>query len=226
MTFSVKVIRETFNKTRPISDQVTKKFYDTLFEQHPEAMPLFHNTDSEKQQQLLYNSLDFIVTNLENPERLSEYLQNLGGRHVDYGTEEEHFDWVGGALLHTFAYFFGDEWTEEVQNNWAAAFGTIRDYMLIGMRANVNNVVAMNSSVEANAQEENTNEPEAPEPVTAELNNFVLPDNVKEDIRNAVRSAIESAIQAEVQAALELELKEMANPEKISDIVQKLRGAA
>ena len=191
MSFSVKIIRDTFNKTRPISSQVTQKFYDTLFKNHPDAEGLFHAVESTKQQELLYNSLDFIVTNLENPDRLSEYLQNLGGRHLDYGTEETHFDWVGGALLETFAHFFGDEWTEEVADNWGQAFGIIKDHMLIGMRtkgASNANVVAMNKNSEAQPQEAEKTSSAASEAVSNA--SFEIPQNVKDEIASAVKLSL------------------------------------
>ena len=206
MSFSVKIIRESFNKTRPISEQVTAKFYDTLFDNHPEARGLFESIDLVKQRQLLYNSLDFIVTNLENPDRLSEYLQNLGERHVSYGTEEDHFPWVGEALLGTFAHFFGEEWTDELAENWTAAFSTIADYMKLGMRSKINNVVSLKSSSSS-----------VP---------FELPEQAKKQIRDMVRASIAEALQDEVKRVMEEELQNLVSEEKLAEMLKALKGAA
>ncbi|SMF18974.1 globin domain-containing protein [Pseudobacteriovorax antillogorgiicola] len=214
MAFSVKIIRDSFRRTNTISEQLTDKFYETLFQNHPEAKGLFHKVDIAKQQQLLYNSLDFIVANLDNPDRLSEYLQNLGERHVTYGAEEEHFAWVADALLSSLKFYFEDEWTDELETNWSAAIKTIADYMIIGMRAKLNNVVPMK---EESSNSEGSNNSEL---------GIEIPQLVKDEIRLAVKKAIADAIQQEFRAILKEELDNLASSDEVKAIVKSLKGAA
>lgn len=209
MSFSVKKIRDSFNKTRPISEDVSAKFYEMLFADHPEAEGLFHDVDIPKQQQLLYNSLDFITTNLDNPERLSGYLQSLGERHVAYGAKGEHYEWVGQALIKTFAHFFGDDWDQDLEQNWIAAFDTIAGYMKLGLTVEENKVVPLtqqaSSSVSASSIE--------------------IPQQVRDEIRKQVQEAISEAIDATVADIVKQELDKLGQND-VDKAVKKIKGAA
>jgi hemoglobin-like flavoprotein len=131
-TFNPQVIRDSFELAKPIGDQVINKFYETLWETYPDSKPLFQNTNMDRQKQNLLGSLNFIVENLENPGALTEYLKKLGARHIRYGVKTEHYAWVGDSLLKTFAHFFGDKWTPELQEQWTNAYGAVVDLMFAG----------------------------------------------------------------------------------------------
>ena len=129
MSLNITLLQESFDKAKPIADQVADKFYEILFSDYPQAEGLFENANMAKQKKALIRSLAFIVDNLENNDRLIAYIQGLGQRHGRYHVEEEHFDWVGASLLKTFAHFFEDGWTDELQTAWADAYGVIAQVM-------------------------------------------------------------------------------------------------
>ncbi len=189
MGLDIKLIRQTFELAKPIADQVAVKFYEILFANHPEGRPLFAKTDFDQQRKLLVRSLVYIVDHLDQPEALEKYLHAMGGRHVDYGTEDEHYEWVGQALLQTFAFFFGDKWTPDIAQEWANAYGIIADVMKEGAaKKKAGNVVRL--------------------PGTANVQiSDVLPKQVKQQIRDAVRAAIQAAITDEIRKAVDEELK-------------------
>ena len=132
MSLDPKVIKESFALAVPIADQVAKKFYENLFRDYPAVVPLFDKTTPEKQRQKLISSLVYVVTHLEESEKLIPFLRKLGSRHTFYGTEEAHYDAVGGTLLKTFEQFLGDQFTSEVKNQWTIAFSVIKKEMLTG----------------------------------------------------------------------------------------------
>lgn len=132
MALNVKLIQDSFDQARPLGTEVTKKFYDILFTNYPAAKGFFEKTNFEAQEKALLGSLAFIVDNITDAEKLSKYLGDMGARHVDYGVEQEHYALVGDSLLKTFAFFFKDAWTEELNNEWAAAYGVITELMLAG----------------------------------------------------------------------------------------------
>lgn len=103
----------------------------------PAVKPMFANTDQQAQQQKLVASPVFIVENLRHPEKLTSYLEDLGDRHVDYGTKEEHYPAVGQTLLLTLAEFAGDAWTSEAARAWSQAVDAIAKAMLAGAARNV-----------------------------------------------------------------------------------------
>jgi len=132
MGLNVELIRQSFQKVVPISDKVADQFYTFLFADYPAAKVMFKEVQMNGQKKALIKSLAYIVDHLEDGEKLSEYLRQMGKRHVDYGTKEEHYPLVGNTLIKTFAHFFGDEWTEELQNEWTTAYGVITGLMLEG----------------------------------------------------------------------------------------------
>ena len=74
----------------------------------------------------------YIVDHVDQADKLVPYLKKMGERHVKYGTEPEHYDWVGASLLKTFAFFFGEEWTDELQSEWTDAYNFIAETMISG----------------------------------------------------------------------------------------------
>lgn len=132
MSLDVQVLRESFAVAKGISDQVADKFYEFLFSDYPEVRPMFKDTKMEGQKKALMKGLSYIVDHLEDGDRLSEYLRQMGKRHVDYGTAPAHYEAVGNTLIKTFAHFFENKWTEELQDEWIKAYGVITDLMLEG----------------------------------------------------------------------------------------------
>ncbi len=132
MSLNVDLIRESFEVAKPIADQVADKFYEFLWGDFPQAKPLFENVKMESQKKALIGSLVFAVDNIDKPEKLVPYLKKMGGRHIGYGTENEHYAWVGQSLIKTFAHFFGDDWTEELEGEWIKAYNFIAETMMEG----------------------------------------------------------------------------------------------
>ena len=134
MELNVKMIRDSFAVAKPIAGDVANYFYKTLWEDYPQAKALFADAKMDKQKKALIGSLVFIVDNVDNPDKLVPYLKSMGERHVSYGTKEEHYGWVGSSLLKTFAYFFGDNWTAELEEQWTLAYNFIANTMLEGAK--------------------------------------------------------------------------------------------
>lgn len=132
MSLDVKIIQSSFEQVKELGPKAIAKFYEILFSDHPEAKMLFARVDMEKQSSALFRSLDHIVGYLNDEKKLYEYLFNMGKRHVDYGAEEVHYDLVGASLLKTFAFFFQEAWTADLEDQWAAAFGAVKAIMLEG----------------------------------------------------------------------------------------------
>jgi hemoglobin-like flavoprotein len=131
MSLNIELLRSSFEKVKPIANEVADKFYDFLWTDYPASKALFEGVDMKRQKGALLGSLVHIVDNLES-EKLGGYLKNMGARHLDYDTAPEHYDLVGASLLKTFAFFFDDEWTEELSVAWTDAYGVISSLMIEG----------------------------------------------------------------------------------------------
>ncbi len=101
---------------------------------YPASKGLFEKVEMEKQKKLLASSLTFIVDHLHETDKVVNYLQKLGSRHHQYGAKAEHLQWVGEALLGTFAHFLGAKWTEGLKDEWTVAYGIVAEQMTIGLK--------------------------------------------------------------------------------------------
>jgi hemoglobin-like flavoprotein len=132
MSLNVEIIRGSFEKAKPIAGKVADKFYEFLWGDFPASQALFEEVDMKVQKKVLMNGLTMIVDHVDDPDKLVPYLKDMGKRHVRYGAQEEHYNWVGQSLIKTFAFFFGDDWTDELEGEWLAAYGVISQVMLEG----------------------------------------------------------------------------------------------
>jgi nitric oxide dioxygenase len=81
----IKLLISSFLKIEPQADEFAATFYRILFQKYPGLMPLFEKTDMEKQKSKLIESLQLIMSNINNPEVFASMLRNLGYKHVAYG---------------------------------------------------------------------------------------------------------------------------------------------
>lgn len=125
------IIQATFGQVSD-PDQLIARFYDRLFEIDPSTRPLFHG-DMAAQRQMLIQALAYVVRGLDDLPTLVPAIQNLGKRHAGYGVTVEHWTSVGSALLWALEDAFGDAFTTEVYNAWAAAYGLIAETAIAAM---------------------------------------------------------------------------------------------
>lgn len=132
MALNVELLSESFGRIKPRAEEFAHSFYDNLFADYPQTPPLFAHSNMAEQRMHLVKALALVVENLRRPDVLSESLQGLGARHVNYGILPEHYPMVGGALLKTFESYLGAEWTPEVKQAWVDAYAAITELMLEG----------------------------------------------------------------------------------------------
>ncbi|QWG22068.1 hemin receptor [Bradyrhizobium sediminis] len=125
----IRLVRESFAKVVPISEQAAVMFYDRLFEIAPAVKAMFP-ADMTEQRKKLMMMLAAVVNGLGNLQSILPAASALAKRHVGYGARAEHYPVVGAALLWTLEKGLGAAWTPEVADAWTAAFGTLSGYMI------------------------------------------------------------------------------------------------
>lgn len=135
MGLNVELLRSSFVLVTQRQPNVTLRFYEHLFRAHPELRPLFKSHGTQRQAMLLEQALVAVLENLEDGPWLQRTLGDLGARHVGYGVTPAMYNHVGQALLDTLAEAAGEDWTEELSQAWADAYGAIRDLALRGAGA-------------------------------------------------------------------------------------------
>jgi len=75
-------------------------------------------------------TLAVVVNGLTNLESILPAASALAKRHVAYGVKPDHYAPVGAALLWTLERGLGAAWTQELAAAWAAAYGTLSQFMI------------------------------------------------------------------------------------------------
>lgn len=132
---NVAALRSSFEQIVTRAPEVTTRFYDRLFAEHPDLRALFHRNSPPVQAKMMNDTLLAIIDRLEDAPWLRASLAALGARHVAYGVTDEMYPRVGASLLATLAEAAGpDVWTPPVAEAWSRAFDAITSMMLDGAR--------------------------------------------------------------------------------------------
>ena len=115
-------------------NQTGDRIYDRLVDIHPEVIPLFDG-DMQEQGQKLVMMISMAVDGLDNLDELKPKIMESGYQHAKLGVSEDDYDKVAEALRWTLAYIHRNEFTEELQDAWSAAYGEIASIMKRGARA-------------------------------------------------------------------------------------------
>ena len=111
---------------------ITRRFYEILFERHPEVQPLFSRNSREAQAKMLQDAVVMAIDHLEDAAWLKETIGAVGAKHVDYGVTDEMYPWVGEALVATMAEHCGSRWTPAHEAAWVRTWGALQSLALAG----------------------------------------------------------------------------------------------
>jgi NAD(P)H-flavin reductase/hemoglobin-like flavoprotein len=126
-------LRESFALVAEHGDELPLFFYSDLFLKHPEVRDMFP-VSMAAQRGHLVDALVNIVSQVDNADELTVFLQGLGRDHRKFGALAEHYDAVGASLLATLEYFSGPAWTPEVAADWKAAYELVGSVMTAAAR--------------------------------------------------------------------------------------------
>lgn len=121
-------LKASWSRVADFGDQVPLRFYSRLFVTHPETRELFPLSMAAQRDRLV-SALGHTITNVDDLEALTPFLQELGRDHRKFGALAAHYEPVGQALLETMADFLGDDWTPELAQDWTDAYGLVAKVM-------------------------------------------------------------------------------------------------
>ncbi len=125
----ISLVQESFAKVTPLAEKAADIFYKRLFEQAPAVRHLFPD-DMAEQKRKLMTMLGVAVNGLTRLEDILPSVQQLGRRHVAYGAKPEHYPVVGATLLFTLEMGLGDDWSDELNEAWSAAYAALAGAMI------------------------------------------------------------------------------------------------
>ena len=132
MNLDLEALETSFDVVAPRGDELMDEFYRGLFEAAPAVMPLFADTNLQRQKTMLLGTLVLLRKSLSDLNAIVPKLRELGARHVAYGAQPEHYPVVGEVLIAAMATIAGAAWRSEHERAWREAFGIVAGAMLDG----------------------------------------------------------------------------------------------
>ncbi len=72
--------------------------------------------------------------NIRDAGKLEKPLQDMGARHVGYGTAPEHYPVVRDTLVSVMADMAGEAWNDQLTQDWNGALDFVSSVMLEGAK--------------------------------------------------------------------------------------------
>lgn len=133
------LVKATAPAVQENSVAITSRFYERLFENHPETKAFFANT-APGQADRLAGALVAYTENIDDLTPIKPVVQAIARKHVAAGVEPAHYEVVGTELLAAVVDVLG-ALPDDVVEAWAAAYGALAD-IFIGVEAEMAEVAA------------------------------------------------------------------------------------
>lgn len=127
--YDIVLVEHNFAVMMQFSDAMAERFYQRLFTEYPQVMPLFKSVTIEGQHKKLLASMVLLIQHLRDSEMLEDYLQGLGGRHQQYGIEASHYEMFIENWLSILAEFSDQDWSEPLQLAWRNVLEYVAELM-------------------------------------------------------------------------------------------------
>lgn len=121
----------TIKSTVPVlevhGEEITTRFYDMLFTNHPELLNIFNHANQKqgRQQQALANAVYAAAKHIDQLESILPVVKQVAHKHRSLGVKPEHYPIVGEYLLKAIKDVLGDAATDEILSAWEEAYGVI-----------------------------------------------------------------------------------------------------
>ena len=123
------LIKSSFKKLEACSQEAALKFYEILFENHPNLRKEFGDNLCVQANNMV-NNLSAFVNKVNSIEDIRKDIELLGQRHKKHDVLPEHYDYFAAALLATLAYYLDKDFDEKTRQVWIKAYGTVSDIMI------------------------------------------------------------------------------------------------
>ncbi|WP_299094624.1 NO-inducible flavohemoprotein [uncultured Metabacillus sp.] len=126
---TISVIKSTVPVLEKHGKDITTRFYQLLFSNHPELLNIFNHANQRKgeQQTALANAVYAAAANIDNLGAIIPVVKQIGQKHRALGVLPEHYPIVGQTLLAAIKNVLGEAATDEIIGAWAEAYGVIAD---------------------------------------------------------------------------------------------------
>jgi nitric oxide dioxygenase len=126
---TIEIIKSTVPVLEVHGEAITSRFYQLLFQKHPELLNIFNHANQKKgrQQAALANAVYAAAANIDKLEAIIPVVKQIAHKHRSLGVKPEHYPVVGENLLAAIKDVLGDAATDDIIKAWAEAYGVIAD---------------------------------------------------------------------------------------------------
>ncbi|WP_307473853.1 NO-inducible flavohemoprotein [Paenibacillus harenae] len=129
---SIAIIKSTVPVLEVHGVTITKRFYQMLFESHPELLNIFNHANQKqgRQQTALANAVYAAAKHIDRLPDILPAVKQIAHKHRSLGVKPEHYPIVGTHLLSAIKEVLGDAATDDILQAWAEAYGVIADVFI------------------------------------------------------------------------------------------------
>lgn len=126
----ISLIRKNWRQIRGIDPAIVgDAFYSKLFLDLPVSKRMFKSSKSEQALKLI-DMFNVIIARLDRISVLNDELKQLAIRHVEYGVKDEHYQYVGNALIWTLKKASQHDWNQELEEAWIECYNLLAKTMI------------------------------------------------------------------------------------------------
>ncbi|QED47458.1 NO-inducible flavohemoprotein [Cytobacillus dafuensis] len=124
---TIDIIKSTVPVLEQHGEKITKRFYELMFNNHPELLNIFNHANQKlsRQQKALANAVYAAAKYIDQLETIIPVVTQIGHKHRSLGIKPEHYPIVGEHLLLAIKDVLGNAATDEIINAWAKAYEVI-----------------------------------------------------------------------------------------------------
>lgn len=126
------IIKATVPVLQEHGEKITTRFYQLMFENHPELKNIFNQTNQRKgdQPKALANTVYAAAANIDKLEAILPHVKSIAHKHTSLNIKPEHYPIVGKYLLLGIKDVLGDAATDDIIDAWEKAYGVIADVFI------------------------------------------------------------------------------------------------
>jgi len=126
---TIQVIKSTVPVLEVHGEAITRHFYKTMFNAHPELLNIFNHANQKqgRQQAALANMVYTAALHIDNLSSILPAVKQIAHKHRSLGIVPEQYAIVGTYLLQAIQDVLGDAATDEIITAWREAYSVIAD---------------------------------------------------------------------------------------------------
>ena len=128
----IEIVKSTVPVLEQHGEKITTRFYQLMFEAHPELLNIFNHANQKqgRQQKALAGAVYAAAMYIDNLGAILPVVTQIAHKHRSLGIKAEHYPIVGKYLILAIKDVLGDAATDEIIDAWTEAYGVIADVFI------------------------------------------------------------------------------------------------